>query len=106
MLLTPAAGNHGDKMLTFQPEVGSTKVALNTVVYRGTRNGSNLNGRWEIPGNCDGVFRIQTGWQKWQGGFFQGGFYSMDLDNMYVGENGVRGGGSDSVGSFDINGWR
>merc|ERR1711904_36701 len=77
-----------------------------TVVYRGTRNGSNLNGKWEIPGNCDGVFRIQTGWQKWQGGFFQGGFYSMDLDNMYVGESGVRGGGSDSVGSFDINGWR
>merc|ERR1711937_145584 len=55
-----------------------------TVVYRGTRRGSCLAGNWEIPGNCDGKFKIQTGWQKWQGGFWQGGFSAMDLDNMYV----------------------
>merc|ERR1711937_914072 len=48
----------------------------------------------------------QTGWQKWKGGFWQGGFYAMDLDNMYVGKDGVRGSGTDDVGYFEINGFR
>merc|ERR1712021_161816 len=34
-----------------------TYRGAHTVVYRGTRNGANLSGRWEIPGNCEGVFR-------------------------------------------------
>merc|ERR1712093_741781 len=78
-----------------------------TVVYRGTRKGANLTGRWEIPGNCEGIFRIQTGWQSWKGGFWQGDFYAMNLDNMYVGQDGVRGSGyDDKVGAFVLNGWR
>merc|ERR1712029_142985 len=78
-----------------------------TVIYRGTRRGGILSGNWEIPGNCEGRFRIQTGWQKWKGGFWQGDFYAMDLDNMYVGETGVTGCGYDEkVGYFKISGWK
>jgi len=83
-----------------------TYRGAHTVVYRGRRNGANLTGRWEIPGNCEGTFRIQTGWQKWSGAFFQGDRYQMDLPNMYIGESGVRGLGSDDIGCFNLHGWR
>jgi len=83
-----------------------TYRGAHTVVYTGKRQGSNLAGKWEIPGNCEGVFKMQTGWQKWGGGFWQGDFNAMELDNMYVGSDGVRGGGGDAVGTFDVKGWR
>jgi hypothetical protein len=66
-----------------------------------------ITGTWEIPGNCDGTYNIQVGWQKWKGKFFQGGQgFKMAFDNMYIGEGGAVGSGTDDVGTFDIKGWR
>jgi len=76
-----------------------------SVVFTGKRHGSNLTGKWEIPEKCEGVFKIQTGWQKWSGGSWpHGNFKAMELDYLYIGSDGVRGSGSDTVGTFDIIG--
>merc|ERR1712151_897028 len=66
-----------------------------------------ITGKWEIPGNCDGTYNISVGWQKWRGKFFQGGQgFKMSFDNMYIGEGGAWGSGSDDVGDFIIRGRR
>jgi len=78
-----------------------------TVVYRGVDRNGVLTGTWEIPGNCDGVFNILTGWQRWKGKFYQGGDGNeMSFSSMYVGDSGVVGRGSDDIGQFAINGWK
>lgn len=76
------------------------------VEYRGRLRKGVMAGKWEIPGNCDGTFNIMPGWQKWKGGFWQGGNFSeMVIDEMYIGPGGVRGRGSDAVGAFVVQGY-
>lgn len=76
------------------------------VMYRGRLNKGVMAGKWEIPGNCDGTFNIMPGWQRWRGGFWQGGsFNEMVIDEMYIGKGGVKGRGSDAVGAFYCQGY-
>jgi len=79
-----------------------------TVVYRGKRHGPNLTGKWEIPGKCEGVFKIQASWQKWVGTSYCDSkeFSAFDVGNMHLGYDGVTGTGSDKIGTFDIKGSR
>lgn len=83
-------------------------VGAHCVKYSGTitNNGKDINGQWEIPGNCDGSFTIQATMPQWTGYFAQGGTdYDMNLD-MYVGQYSVGGSGSDDVGQFWVSGTR
>lgn len=76
------------------------------VMYRGRLNKGVMAGKWEIPGNCDGTFNIMPGWQRWRGGFFQGGDHNeMVIDEMYIGSGGVKGRGRDAVGAFYCQGY-
>lgn len=80
-----------------------------TVIYRGAidSNTSVWRGRWEIPGNCDGIFNIQPGFQRWSGFFKQfGNRNDMDFNRMYIGDSGVFGDGADNVGYFNIRGYK
>merc|ERR1712151_789718 len=77
------------------------------VYYKGKLKKGVMTGTWEIPGNCDGKFNIQPGWQKWKGKYKQfGQSTKMKLMGMYVGDSGVYGYGYDDVGNFTVKGWK
>jgi len=40
-------------------------VGQHQVYYQGTLDGRKLKGRWEIPGNCDGKFKIKCKRELW-----------------------------------------
>jgi len=85
-------------------EFHKSYVGAHTVIYRGKRTQRAFTGRWEIPGNCDGVFTIYPSFRRWTGHFWQDGERNeMQLD-MRVSEFGVFGTGSDDVGDFNIRG--
>lgn len=80
-------------------------LGAHAVIYRGLSDGKNIDGTWEIQGNCDGTYNINMECQAWKGWYKQKDFKDkMDLD-MVVHKDGVFGTGMDTIGRFVIRGY-
>jgi len=76
-----------------------------TVHYNGQMDNRGwINGKWEIPGNCNGNFELHVDAPQWTGHYYQNGQGNAMNFGLAINGGEVTGNGYDGVGSFSLYG--
>ena len=77
-------------------------TGAHAVQYHGAHNGSQIKGKWTIPGNCEGNFQLDLKSKVWNGSYTQNGNKTAMSININETGSTLFGTGCDTHGNFII----